>query len=290
VPTPLAVLAELKVPQSPSVLLPQVAVQSTPALLKSPATVALSVVVLPSARDEGGVVRLTVITVEALIVATAVALVTPSFAEVFAEVALIVTLPPSGTVDGAVYVVVTPLPVFIGLKLPQPEDPQLHVTPALCTSLVTTALRVAVPDVVTLNIEGNTVTVIGKILIVVLADLVESAAEVAAIVTVSHGGTVLGAEYVVDIPLRVCFDVKDPYEMESQVAVQLTPCVLTSLVMTALRDIVAPSASDTGLVPSVMVMGRSTIVIEVLEACDGSLVTRAVIVIVLSAGIAPGAM
>jgi len=200
------VLAELNVPQAPATLLPQVAVQSTPALLESPVTVALSVADLSSARDASEVVKLTVITLEALIVATAVEWVTPSFA----EVAVIVTVPPEGTVVEAVYVVATPLAVFVGLKLPQPAEPQLHVTPAPSTSFVTTALRVSVPDVVTLNVEGDTDTVMGRIVIVALADLVESATEVAVIVTVPHEGTVTGAVYVVPTVLCVCVGLKDP--------------------------------------------------------------------------------
>lgn len=204
---PLAVLAELNVPQAPATLLPQVAVQSTPALLESPVTVALSVADVSSARDASEVVKLTVITLEALIVATAVALVVLSFA----EVAVIVTVPPEGTVDGAVYVVAPPLAVFVGLKLPQPGDePQLHVTPAPSTSFVTCALSVSVPDVVTLNVEGDTDTVMGRIVIVALADLVESATEVAVIVTVPHEGTVTGAVYVVPTVLCVCVGLKDP--------------------------------------------------------------------------------
>jgi hypothetical protein len=128
----------------------------------------------------------------------------------FAEVAVIVTVPPEGTVDGAVYVVAPPLAVFVGLKLPQPAEPQLHVTPAPSTSFVTTALRVSVPDVVTLNVEGDTDTVMGRIVIVALADLVESATEVAVIVTVPHEGTVTGAVYVVPTVLCVCVGLKDP--------------------------------------------------------------------------------
>jgi hypothetical protein len=264
-------------------------------LLESPVTVALSVADLPSARDASEVVKLTMITLEALIVATAVEWVTPSFA----EVAVIVTVPSEGTVDEAVYVVAPPLAVFVGLKLPQPgDDPQLHVTPAPSTSFVTCALRVSVPDVVTLNVEGDTVTIMGRIVIVALADLVESATEVAVmvtvphevIVTVPHEGTVIGAVYVVPTVLCVCVGLKDPHELEPQVAVQLTPSVLTSLVMVAVTGVVPPTASDVGVVDSVTMMAGSTIVIVTLDCCEGSLVTRAVKVTVMFAGITPGAV
>ena len=96
---PLFVVAGLKVPHAPGVLLPQAAVQSTPAFVESPVTVAPSVAVLPSASDAGTVrVIVTLITGEEVTVATAAALVEPSFA----DVAVIRTVPPVGTVDGAV--------------------------------------------------------------------------------------------------------------------------------------------------------------------------------------------
>jgi hypothetical protein len=237
---------------------------------------------------------LTEMTVEALTVATAITWVTPSFA----EVAVIVTVPPAGTVDGAVYVVETPLCVVVRLKLPQPVKPQLHVTPALCTSFVTCALSVSVPDVVTLNVEGDTDTVMGRIVIVgVLADLVLSATEVAVIV-IPPEGDVVGAVYVVPTVLCVCVGLNDPQTLFAQVAfgddvsaaLQMTPSVFRSLVMVAVTGVVPPTASDAGVDDSVTMMAGFTIVIVTLEACDGSLVTRAVMVIVLSAGIVPGAV
>ncbi|HEY0228242.1 MAG TPA: hypothetical protein VGC05_18045 [Mycobacterium sp.] len=51
---PLFVVAGLKVPHAPGALLPQLAVQSTPAFVESPVTVAATVVVLPSASDVEG--------------------------------------------------------------------------------------------------------------------------------------------------------------------------------------------------------------------------------------------
>jgi hypothetical protein len=156
--------------------------------------------------------------------------------------------------------------------------------------VATTAVRVSVPDVVTLNVEEDTVTIMGRIKIVVLADLVKSATEVAVIVTVPPEGDVVGAVYAVDTVLCVCVGLKDPHELEPQVAVQLTPSVLTSLVAAAVTVVVSPTASDAGVAASVTMMAWFTIVIVTLEACDGSLVTRAVMVIVLFAGIVPGAV
>jgi hypothetical protein len=94
----LAVVAGLKTPHAPATALPQVAVQSTPALLESPVTVALNVAPLPTLNVAGACVILTVITGEAVTVAAAEALVMPSFA----DVAVIVTGPPEGIEDGAV--------------------------------------------------------------------------------------------------------------------------------------------------------------------------------------------
>jgi len=93
---PLAVCAGLKEPQVPV----GVHVQSTPALLESPVTVALIVVVALTANEAGGgVLRATPTWPEAAVmetVATAVALC------VLVEVAVMVTVPPAGADAGAV--------------------------------------------------------------------------------------------------------------------------------------------------------------------------------------------
>jgi hypothetical protein len=67
-------------------------------LVESPVTVAVTVPTLPTLKDEGDCVILTVITGEAVTVATAVADVVPSFT----DVAVMVTVPPVGAVAGAV--------------------------------------------------------------------------------------------------------------------------------------------------------------------------------------------
>ena len=78
---PLLVVAGLKVPHAPATLLPQLAVQSTPAFVESPVTVAASVEVLPSARDGDGVrVILALMTGDVLMVTLAESLVAPSVA------------------------------------------------------------------------------------------------------------------------------------------------------------------------------------------------------------------
>jgi hypothetical protein len=59
------------------------------------------------------------------------------------DVAVIVTVPPAGTAEGAEKVVLTPLAVCVGLTPPQLAAPQLTVqsTPAFATSLATKAVN-----------------------------------------------------------------------------------------------------------------------------------------------------
>jgi hypothetical protein len=64
------------------------------------------------------------------------------------EVAMIVTLPPVGTVAGAVYVVMLPLGVEVGLKAPQAAaGVQLQFTPPAAESFWTVAATLAVPPI-----------------------------------------------------------------------------------------------------------------------------------------------
>lgn len=64
------------------------------------------------------------------------------------EVAMMVTLPPVGTVAGAVYVVMLPLGVEVGLKAPQAAaGVQLQFTPPAAESFCTVAATLAVPPV-----------------------------------------------------------------------------------------------------------------------------------------------
>ena len=64
------------------------------------------------------------------------------------EVAMMVTLPPAGTVAGAVYVVMPPLGVEAGVKPPQAATGvQLQLTPPAAESFWTVAATLAVPPV-----------------------------------------------------------------------------------------------------------------------------------------------
>ena len=135
---PLAVWAGLKLPHEPV----GVQVQSTPAFALSFVTVAASVAVPPGSKVlEGEVVMEMAIEPDAAAVMeifeTAVA------AWLLVDVAVMVTV--SGAA-GAVYVVLAPLAVCAGLKVPQDAaGEQLQSTPAFAESLETVAESVAVP-------------------------------------------------------------------------------------------------------------------------------------------------
>ncbi|HEX4643628.1 MAG TPA: hypothetical protein VH161_09170 [Candidatus Acidoferrales bacterium] len=137
--TPLAVCAGEKVPQVPV----GVQVQSTPAFAESFVTVALTVAVPPMVKEAGGAVASEMDTAaEGAEIATVAVAVTEWL---LVEVAVIVTLPPLGAVDGAVYMVAAPLAVCAGLKVPHdPAGAQLQSTPPLALSFDTVAEIIAV--------------------------------------------------------------------------------------------------------------------------------------------------
>jgi hypothetical protein len=79
------------------------------------------------------------------------------------------------------------------------------------------------------------------------ADFVVSVTDVAVTVTVLGFGIVVGAVYVVAAPLAVVVGLKEPHdEPPPQATVQVTPPFLLSLLTTAVRLVVAPTASDVG--------------------------------------------
>jgi hypothetical protein len=117
------------------------------------------------------------------------------------EVAVTVTTGEGvGTAEGAVKTVLAPLRVFAGLTAPQaPAVPQLtlQVTPALAGSLMTVAVKVAVPLSTTEVADWLSVTVTAPAtevtVIVAEAVLLGSVTELAVMVTVPPAGTVAGA-------------------------------------------------------------------------------------------------
>jgi glycine cleavage system regulatory protein len=118
------------------------------------------------------------------------------FEESVTEVATMVTVPPDGTVAGAVYVVMTVLSVRGGLKLPQADvGVQLQFTPALAESLVTVAATLAVPLGATDagGIVDNVTDIVVEMATAALMLFEESVTEVAIMVTLPPDGTVAGA-------------------------------------------------------------------------------------------------
>jgi hypothetical protein len=114
-------------------------VQSTPKLLGSPVTLAVTCVVLPAARGDAGNPT-SVMEIELKMFTVTVTL---SEGEAVAR-ALRFTLLPAGAEAGAVYTVATPLAVCVGLNEPQFAELQLATqsTPAFETSLITLTVRV----------------------------------------------------------------------------------------------------------------------------------------------------
>jgi hypothetical protein len=113
---------------------------------------------------------------------------------------VIVTVPPVGTLGGALKVTTAPLAVLEGVRLPQLPRGLVHwrdqSTPALELSLVTVAIRFTVSPVSaapTVNALGVTeIAMTGGATMITMAstDTVGALIEVAVIVTGPSGGTV----------------------------------------------------------------------------------------------------
>lgn len=106
-----------------------------------------------------------------------------------------------GSVEGAVYVVASPLAVAVGAVEPQvgehgtPFCTGAHVTPLLAPSFLTVAVNCCVAFTPISREAGDTETEIGggTTVTVADADLVASVTEVAVSLTVGFAGTVAGA-------------------------------------------------------------------------------------------------
>lgn len=116
-----------------------------------------------------------------------------------AAVAVIVTVPPVGTLGGALKVTTAPLAVVVGIRLPQLPRALVQCrdqfTPALELSLVTVAIRFTVspvsaaPTVNALGVTEIAMTGGAAMLTMALTDTVGALIEVAVIVTAPSGGT-----------------------------------------------------------------------------------------------------
>jgi hypothetical protein len=145
-----------------------------------------------------------------------------------------------------------PLGVTVGSKLPHWALPQVtdHVTPAFALSLLTVAVNAAVALVTTEVGGAFRVTDMGafgaEIVIVAVADLVESVTDVAITVTVAGLGTALGAEYFVAAPLPVEVAERLPQPEPPQETDHFTPALALSLLTTAVRLVDEPALIEDG--------------------------------------------
>ena len=174
------------------------------------------------------------------------------FVESVADVAVIVTLPPVGTVAGAVYTVAAPLAVDVGLKDPQAPagvlGVQLHTTGNAAESFVVVA---AIDAVVPICIApgGGVVSVIvitGPVIVTVaLLVLVLSLTDAAVIVTLPPDGIAAGAVYTVVAPLAVVVALKLPHAPDGA-QLHVTPLAAESFNTVADTLAVAPNAIVVG--------------------------------------------
>jgi hypothetical protein len=148
----------------------------------------------------------------------------------------------------------------------------------------------------TVTVGVVTVTEIGTMVTVALADLVESVIEVAVMVTVPPVGIAAGAVYVICPPLAVSVAIGSPDWSEPQLAllqanVQFKPAATLSFVTVALSKAVplVPNIA-TGCVAIATVIGSGAMVNTVLVEIEGLLVALAVIVTVLPTGMYWGAV
>jgi hypothetical protein len=176
-----------------------ITVQFTPLFAESLATVAVNACVPFTATlavDSDNVTATCDAAADTVIVAAAVLVVSAT------DVAFRVTAAGVGTAAGAVYVTAAPEALVAGDTVPhvaplQPAPLALQVTPLFAESPVTVAVKACVPPTVTLAVDSESVTATGAGVVdnvmVVAADFVPSATEVAVKVTAAGFGTVAGA-------------------------------------------------------------------------------------------------
>jgi hypothetical protein len=235
VAVPLGVVVGATVPQG---AVAQLTVHVTPAFAGSPFTVGVSCAVVFTCTVAVDGEMLTVI-------ACTTIGVLPFLVESATAVAVSVTVRSvPGAFAGAVYVVGVPLGVVVGETLPQGAVAQVtaQVTPALLASLFTVAVTCwAWPANIVPELAA-TVTVIAGTVIFAVPDLVGSATEVAVTVTVtSLSGGVVGAVYVVPVPLAVVVGETAPQGDAEHDTVQVTPLFFESPPTVALTLVVAPA-------------------------------------------------
>lgn len=139
-----------------------------------------------------------------------------------------------------------PLGVVVGKTEPHwaTEHVTLQVTPAVAGSWATVAVSCAVAPDCTLAVAGATVTVIAGIVTVIVLFFVLSATEDTVMVTVrSLAGGVVGAVYVVGVPLGVVVGETEPHCVTEHVTLQVTPLLAESFTTVAVNCIVPPACT-----------------------------------------------
>jgi hypothetical protein len=144
-----------------------------------------------------------------------------------------------------------PLAVEVGETDPHGagEQETVQLTPLFEASLETVAVNWLFAPGATVALEGATVTVSGPetaagTVIVAEADFDPSVTDVAVSVTVSVlGGAVVGAAYVVGVPLAVDVGETLPQGAVEQETLQLTPSFAESFTTIAVNCAVAPAAT-----------------------------------------------
>jgi hypothetical protein len=197
VAVPLAVVAAEKLPHVAGAVVVQVTVHFTPAFALSLATFAVMLVVEDVLSDDGGAAANVTTMPGAVIVIVAEA----DFVGSVTDVAVTVTVAGFGITLGAVYVVAVPLAVEVAEKLPHVAgavvvQATVHFTPAFALSLATFAVMLVLVDAASAvgGAAANATLITGSVIVIgAETDFVESAAEVAVIVTVAGFGTALGA-------------------------------------------------------------------------------------------------
>jgi len=213
------------------------------------------------------------------------------------DVAFSVTVAGVGTAEGAVYVTEV-LVTFVSVPHVAPEQPlpeSDHVTPLFCESFCTVAMKPAVAETCTDVDVGLRPTEMGAgaavTVIVVDADFVESATEVAFSVTVAGAGTAAGAVYVTEVVVTF---VNVPHAAPEQPVPEtnhVTPWFCESFCTVAMKfaEVDTWMDSDVGLTETEIDGGSAVMVMVVVADFDASATEVAVRMTVGEVGTEGGA-
>lgn len=153
--------------------------------------------------------------------------------------------------DGAVGIENGPVPVMVWLVMLRAELPVLvSVSGRVLVGCGVVGVILRLPNFKSVGIN---LTVPAVRVMVGPTDLVPSATDVAVMITIAFVGTVLGAAYVVGVPLAVLAGVIVPHAGEQAVppcvSVQLTPWLLESLLTVAVNGVAFNAAvAFTGII------------------------------------------